>query len=95
MRSWVGDLTCPLLGLFGAEDQHPSPEHVAVLETALKAAGKTYEFHSDGAGHAFMQVDRPSYRPEATVDAWQRIWAWFGQYLLWSGSERSQICART
>jgi carboxymethylenebutenolidase len=92
----AGDLTCPLLGLFGAEDSHPSPEHVAVLEAALKAAGKTYEFHSyDGAGHAFMQVDRPSYRPEAAVDAWQRIWAWFGRYLLSSGSERSQLCART
>src|SRR6202044_4254267 len=46
----AADLSCPLLGLFGAEDSHPSPEHVAVLEAALKAAGKTYEFHSyDGA----------------------------------------------
>ncbi len=63
------DLSCPLLGLF--------------LENALKAHGKTYEFHSyDGAGHAFLQVDRPSYRPEAAVDAWQRIWAFFGRYLL-------------
>ena len=72
----------PLLGLFGAEDTHPSPEHVAELEAALKAAGKTYEFHSyDGAGHAFMQVDRSNYRPEAAVDAWKQIWAWFGRYL--------------
>ena len=46
----------------------------------LKGHGKTYEFHSyDGAGHAFMQVDRASYRPEAAVDAWQRIWAFFGR----------------
>ena len=68
----AGDLSCPLLGLFGAEDQHPSPEQVAELEKALKAHGKTYEFHTyDGAGHAFLQVDRPSYRPEAAVDAWQ------------------------
>jgi carboxymethylenebutenolidase len=87
----AADLSCPLLGLFGAEDQHPSPEHVAELEAALKAAGKTYEFHSyDGAGHAFLQVDRPSYRPEAAVDAWQHIWAWFGRFLLSSGSERSR-----
>jgi len=33
------------------------------------------------AGHAFLQVDRPSYRPEAAVDAWQRIWDFFGRYL--------------
>ena len=65
----AGDLSCPLLGLFGADDQYPSPEHVAELEQALKAHGKIYEFHSyEGAGHAFMQVDRPSYRPEAAVD---------------------------
>src|SRR6476646_8755257 len=31
------DLTCPLLGLFGADDQFPSPAHGAELEEALKA----------------------------------------------------------
>jgi carboxymethylenebutenolidase len=92
----AGDLSCPLLGLFGAEDQHPSPEHVAELEAALKAHGKTYEFHSyDGAGHAFMQVDRPSYRPEAAVDAWQHIWAFFGRYLLSSVVGKESQCALT
>jgi len=80
--SRTGDLSCPLLGLFGNDDAAPSPEHVNELEAALKAAGKTYEFHRyDGAGHAFMQVDRVAYRPEAAVDAWQRIWAFFGKYL--------------
>ena len=75
-------LHCPLLGLFGNEDQFPSPEQVDELEAALKAAGKTYEFHRyDGAGHAFFAVDRPAYRPEAAVDGWQRIFEWFGRYL--------------
>ena len=60
----------------------PSPEEVGELEQALKANGKTYEFHLyDGAGHAFLQVDRPSYRPEAAVEAWQRIWDFYGRYL--------------
>jgi carboxymethylenebutenolidase len=78
----VADLSCPLLGLFGEDDVSPTPEEVAELEKALKAHGKTYEFHSyPGAGHAFMQVDRPSYRPEAAVDAWRHIWAWFRRYL--------------
>jgi carboxymethylenebutenolidase len=91
-----GDLSCPLLGLFGRDDVAPSPEQVAELEDALKAHGKTYEFHSyDGAGHAFMQVDRPSYRPEAAVDAWQRIWAFFGRYLLSSVSGKESSCALT
>ena len=76
------NLSCPLLGLFGAEDSHPSPEQVAELEQALKAAGKTYEFHTyEGAGHAFFAVNRPSYRVEAANDGWQRIWDFYGQYL--------------
>jgi carboxymethylenebutenolidase len=76
------DLSCPLLGLFGADDQHPSPAQVAELEQELKAQGKTYEFHSyEGACHAFFSVDRTAYRPEAANDGWQRIWNWYGQYL--------------
>jgi len=76
------DLSCPLLGLFGQDDQYPSPEHVAELEKALQEAGKTYEFHSyEGAGHAFFSVNRPAYRPEAAMDGWQKIWDFFGKYL--------------
>jgi carboxymethylenebutenolidase len=76
------DLSCPLLGLFGADDSHPSPEQVAELEKALVEAGKTFEFHSyENAGHAFFSVNRPSYRPEAANDGWQKIWDFFGRYL--------------
>jgi carboxymethylenebutenolidase len=76
------DLSCPLLGLFGKEDKSPSPEHVAELEDALRAAGKTYELHSyDGANHGFMQVDTVRYHPESSVDAWGKILNWFGRYL--------------
>jgi carboxymethylenebutenolidase len=75
-------LSCPLLGLFGTEDQYPSPAQVTELEEALKAAGKTYEFHSyPGAGHAFFSVNRPSYRVEAANDGWQQIFAFYGNYL--------------
>ena len=76
------DLTCPLLGLFGNDDSFPSPEQVDELEAALKAADKPYEFHRyDGAGHAFFTVDRTAYRPEAAVDGWQRIFAFYGKHL--------------
>lgn len=76
------ELSCALLGLFGNDDQYPSPEAVDELEAALKAAGKTYEFHRyDGAGHAFFCTPRPSYRPEAATDGWQRIWDFFGTHL--------------
>jgi carboxymethylenebutenolidase len=76
------ELSCPLLGLFGADDKYPAPDQVAELEEALKKAGKTYEFHSyEGAGHAFFSVDRPAYRPAAAVDGWQKIFGFFGRYL--------------
>ena len=43
----AGDLTCPLLGLFGADDQHPSPEHVA--ENIAAAALELWRPHLAGA----------------------------------------------
>ena len=52
------------------------------LEEALKAAGKTYEFHRyDGAGHAFFSTNRTAFRPEAALDGWARIFTWFGTNL--------------
>jgi carboxymethylenebutenolidase len=78
----AGDLSCPLLGLFGAEDTYPGVEQVTVLKAALEKAGKNHEFHTyEGAGHAFFNVDRPSYRAEAANDGWARIWAFFGRHL--------------
>ena len=76
------DLTCPLLGLFGAEDGNPSPEQTATIEAALKANAKTYEFHTlEDAGHAFFSVDRPNYRVEAAKEGWKLIWDFFGRNL--------------
>ena len=75
-------LSCPLLGLFGNDDQYPSPAQVDELEEALKANGKNYEFHRyPDAGHAFFSVNRPAYRPEAATDGWQKIFAFYGRYL--------------
>ncbi|NYI88789.1 carboxymethylenebutenolidase [Amycolatopsis endophytica] len=75
-------LSCPLLGLFGAEDKFPSPEEVQTLSAELDRLGKPHEFHSyEGAGHSFFAVDRPSYRPEAATDGWRRIFDFFGKHL--------------
>jgi carboxymethylenebutenolidase len=75
-------LSCPLLGLFGAEDSYPSPEQNTELEQTLEKLGKTFEFHTyDNAGHAFFAVDRPSYRPLAATEGWQRVFDWFERYL--------------
>jgi carboxymethylenebutenolidase len=76
------ELSCPVLGLFGADDSYPAPDETAQLAAELDRLGKEHEFHTyDGAGHAFFAVDRPSYRPEAAVDGWRRIVEFFGRHL--------------
>jgi carboxymethylenebutenolidase len=76
------DLGCPLLGLFGAEDQFPTTAEVAELEKVLADLGKTFSFHTyEGAGHAFFNTDRNSYRADAANDGWERIWVFFARYL--------------
>lgn len=78
----TADIACPILGLFGEDDPNPSPSDVARLDAELTRLGKPHEFHSyAGAGHAFMNEGRPSYRPDAARDAWQKCIAWFDRYL--------------
>lgn len=75
-------LNCPLLGLFGEDDERPSPADVAETEAELKRLNKDYEFHTyPGAGHNFLIVDRPSYRQEAANDGWEKIIGFFGKLL--------------
>ena len=76
------DLSCPILGLFGNEDQGPSPEQVNQHEAELKKQGKDYEFHRyDGAGHGFIYYDRPAYRQGPAIDGWQKVFAFLATYL--------------
>ena len=75
-------LSCPLLGNFGGDDKYPSPEETARLAEALDKLGKTYDFKTyEGAGHAFFNVNRVSYRPEAAMDGWDRIFAFYKEHL--------------
>lgn len=75
-------ISCPVLGLFGEDDSNPNPADVAKIDAEMARLGKAHEFHSySGAGHAFMNETRPSYRPEASADAWRRCIDWFNRYL--------------
>jgi carboxymethylenebutenolidase len=78
----TANLNAPLIGLFGNDDTGPSPEQVNQHEQVLKDLGKTYVFHRyDGAGHGFFFYDRPSYRPQQAMDGWNKVIAFFNQYL--------------
>ena len=74
----AADMKAPVLGLYGEADQGISVDSVKAMEAALKAAGKTAEFHIyPGAPHGFHADYRPSYRKEAADDAWSRLEGWF------------------
>ena len=78
----LADLRCPVLGLFGNDDQAPSPPQVDEFEQILTSLGKPFEFHRyDGAGHAFFSTDRAAYRFEAANDGWERITDFFQRHL--------------
>ena len=75
-------LNCPLLGLFGNDDQNPNADQVNRTEAVLKRLGKNYEFHRyDSAGHAFFNVMRDSYRPEQAMDGWRKVFAFLNKHL--------------
>ena len=75
-------LRAPLLGLFGADDQYPSPEHVAELEEILVREGKIHTLVTyDDTGHGFFSTDRSAYRFESANDGWARIADFYATYL--------------
>jgi carboxymethylenebutenolidase len=69
------NITCPVIGFFGNDDQNPSPEDVNDLDAALTRAGVEHAFYRyDGAGHAFQSFDsQERYRHEASEDAWEKV----------------------
>jgi carboxymethylenebutenolidase len=79
---FTAGLSAPLLGIFGNDDQHPTPDQVNQHEAELQRLGKQYEFHRyDGAGHGFFYYHTPMYRPQAAMDGWAKIFTFFGEHL--------------
>jgi len=80
--TYTNGLECPVLGLFGEDDQSPSPAQVALHEQELKRLGKQYEFHMyPGAGHGFFYHHRPMYRQEQAVDGWNKVFVFLEKNL--------------
>jgi carboxymethylenebutenolidase len=70
----VDGISCPVLGIFGNDDENPSPGDVDDYEAALREAGVPHEFHRyDGAGHGFQDFHAPErFRRQQSEDAWQK-----------------------
>jgi carboxymethylenebutenolidase len=77
----AAEIKCPLLGLYGGQDQGIPMEAVREAEAKAKAAHKTIEIvvYPD-APHGFHADYRPSYRQADAVDAWKRTLAWFHRF---------------
>ena len=71
----IPDLSCPLLGLYGAEDNLIPVADVEDLKRRLAHTKHAHEVHVyPGAGHAFFNDTREdAYRPAAAADAWARL----------------------
>jgi carboxymethylenebutenolidase len=78
----VGQLNCPLFGVFGAEDQNPPVELEPELKKRAQAAGKdvTTKVYPN-AGHAFLADYRPSYREGPAHELWGDIRNFFDKHL--------------
>jgi Dienelactone hydrolase and related enzymes len=76
------NIKCPILGLFGNDDENPNKDQVNRLEAVLKKFGKNYTFHRyDGAGHAFFNASRVAYRAEQAADGWSKVFDFFHKHL--------------
>ena len=79
----AGQMAGPVIGIFGNDDQNPSPADVDDLDVALTSAGIEHEFpRYDGAGHGFQDfVNKERYREEATEDSRAKVMAFFERNL--------------
>ena len=75
-------LQASVLGLFGEEDRGIPVSSVRAFEAQAQALGKSVAVHIyPGAGHAFANESRPSYRAEAARDAWEKTLKFFQEKL--------------
>jgi len=89
-RSWGGGATplrmlrnieCPVIGFFGNEDRHPSPQDVDEIDAELTRHGISHEFHRyPGVGHGFQNPAHDSAAERAAAeDAWIRTFAFLAR----------------
>ncbi len=71
----------PVLGHYATRDKWITRDMVSGFETAMEAAGKTYESHWYEADHAFANPTNARYDEEDAKLAWQRTLAFYAANL--------------
>jgi carboxymethylenebutenolidase len=79
----LGSIKCPVLGLFGDQDQSIPVGTVEEFEKLLTKYGIEHEVKVyPNSGHAFFRDSDPSaYKPEAAQDAWEKLKKFFAKNL--------------
>jgi carboxymethylenebutenolidase len=79
----VKAMQCPILAIYGSEDQSTPEPLRDKLRKYLTDNGKISDMVVyQGAQHAFFNDTRPEvHDPQASQDAWQRTLGWFTRYL--------------
>lgn len=81
-QNLLGQIEAPVLGHFGEQDRGIPPSAVRAFERDLKTLGKDIQIHIyPGAGHAFANPTRASYRKAAAEDARERTAAFLAKFL--------------
>ncbi|MEE8517851.1 MAG: dienelactone hydrolase family protein [Dehalococcoidia bacterium] len=79
----TSDISCPVAGFFGKDDQNPSPDDVAKISAEMDKFNKPHQFHSyEATGHSFLDQTNPrAYREKSGADAWEKLKVFFGEQL--------------
>lgn len=78
----IAKVGCPVLGIFGADDQSIPVDSIRGFEKAMTDAGRAIDVTIyPGAGHAFLNETRANYRPEQAADAWKKLLAFLSARL--------------
>jgi carboxymethylenebutenolidase len=77
----VSNIRAAVLAIYGGLDSRIN-SGIPAIEQAMMENNKTYEkIIYDNADHAFHNDTGPRYNPEAAKDAWEKMLAWFDQYV--------------
>ena len=78
----LSNISWPILGIFGDQDQSISVDSVNQFQKALNETGITNEIYIyPNVGHAFANPSNDNYAPNETADAWKRTLSFLDKYL--------------